>query len=428
MLIQGYSFMQQRTKITKGFHKALAYYHKVDYEEKKSFQHSKFQEQIKNNTFYTKQNITEYPISNKNFIKDNYAQIINESEIKSYLYTSGTTGSGLKFPISLEFNDHQLAVFWKFRNLHGLTLNSWCAYIIGQSIFDIDSKKPPFWIASYPSKQLLFSQYHLNENSVELYLNKLISSKIEWLHAYPSVLNNLCNLIKENHLEARVQELNIKVITTSSEKLFDYQKQNIESLLKCPIRELYGLTEGVVNIFECEKGSLHIDESYSYVELLPKEGTNEYKIIGTSYHNKAFPLVRYDTGDTCLLHDSDFSCSCHRKSRIVKEILGRDEDYLILNDGTKIGRLDHIFKNMTEVKEAQIFQEEQGEATFKIVQGEEFTEKSEMKLNKQIRDKLGTSFQYTINYLEKIPRTKRGKLKFVISTINNTTQTEGKTL
>ena len=46
------------------------------------------------------------------------------------------------------------------------------------------------------------------------------------------------------------------MITTSSEKLFNYQKDNIENIFGCEIRELYGLAEGVVNIFECEKGTL----------------------------------------------------------------------------------------------------------------------------------------------------------------------------
>lgn len=418
ILINIYSYYLKIIRLNKKFSKNLNFYLSVDYKEKENFNKDLFYEQIRENNFFKNINISEYQIINKEFIKHEYTNIINNKYIDSYLYTSGTTGSGLKFPISKDFIDNQWAVFWKFRYIHGIKLNTWCAYIIGQTLFDIHQKKGPFWFKSYGTKQLMFSQYHLNQSTVYDYLNQIKLNKIKWLHAYPSVLNNLANLIKGNNLQKEALSLNLNVITTSSEKLFDYQKQNIQDIFNCQIRELYGLTEGVVNIFECEKGKLHIDESYSFVELIPIENSIEFKIIGTSYHNKAFPLVRYDTGDTCLLYNNLKICECGRNSRIVKEILGRDEDYLILENNNKIGRLDHLFKNSINVKEAQIYQKEKGKAIFKIVKNNYYTEEDEKNLKNEIKNKLGNVFIYEIEYLKTIPKTKRGKLKFVISEIN----------
>lgn len=418
ILVNIYSFILVRRRLTKGFYKALKYYHEVDYVEKFKFNNELFLWQLESKNTHDGKDIAEYKIIDKQHIKEQYNSIINKNYIKSYLHTSGTTGSGLRFPVSQEFIDHQWAIFWKFRNIHGLSLDTWCAYIIGQTIFDIDSKKGPFWLKSFFTKQLLFSQYHLNEESVEVYLTEILNNKIKWVHAYPSVLNNLANLIINQNLHELTKKLNLNVITTSSEKLFDYQRKNIETVFGCKVRELYGLTEGVVNIFECEAGTLHVDESYSYVEFIRKNNSSEYEIVGTSYHNKAFPLVRYNTGDTCLLYDDSYECSCGRKSRTVKEILGRDEDYLILKDGTKIGRLDHIFKDMIEVDEAQIFQKEKGKAFFKIVKGKNYNNKSESRLISEIREKLGKDFIFHFEYLTSIPKTKRGKLKFVVSEVN----------
>lgn len=418
IFINLYSLLLINKRYTKGFFDSLNYYKSIDRIEENQLNEKKYLEQISDNPYFKNINFEDCSIIDKQVVKKHYYEIINKDHVKSYLHTSGTTGSGLKFPVSQEFIDNQWAVFWKFRNIHGINLDTWCLYIIGQTIFNVESKKPPFWIKSYPTKQLLFSQYHLNEYTVETYLDQMIQSKIKWMHAYPSVLNNLANLIKNDDLEYKVKSLKLDVITTSSEKLFSYQRENIENIFGCKVRELYGLTEGVVNIFECEYGTLHIDESYSYVELIQKENSNEYMIIGTSYYNKAFPLVRYKTGDTCLLYDGSFKCSCGRKSRIVKEILGRDEDYLILKDGTKIGRLDHLFKGMTEVDEAQIFQKKAGKAIFKIVKGKNYNEKSEIKLFNEIKEKLGRDFIYEFEYLTLIPKTKRGKLKFVVSEVN----------
>lgn len=421
IIVNLYGFVLYRKRYNKDFYQNFEYYKSIDKNEVFSFNYEKFNEQIRDNKFFDRglKDIKQYPIINKQVIKDHYDEIINKDKVYNYLHTSGTTGSGLKFPVSKEFINQQWAIFWKFRNNHKITLDTWCANIISQTMFEADQTNPPYWLKSYSTRQLLLSLYHIRENSIKAYIEAIKANEISWLHAYPSVLNHFANLIKENNLLLEAKEMNLKIITTSSEKLFYYQKQNIKSVFDCDIRELYGLTEGVVNIFECEEGNLHIDESYSYVELLPVgEGVNEYKIIGTSYYNSAFPLVRYDTGDTCILHNKKFKCDCGRKSRVVKEILGRSDDYVNLINGSKIGRVSSIFKSFLSIKEAQIIQNRVGSAQFRIVKNYNYSLKDEEKLKEQIQEKLGKNFIFEIIYLDRIERTKSGKLKFVINEID----------
>ncbi len=335
-----------------------------------------------------------------------------------YLHTSGTTGSGLAFPVSKQFLINQWAVFWRYRAIHNQTQNTWMANIVSKTMFEANQAKPPYWVKTFPSKQLLLSLYHIRRDTVEVYMDTIIANDIHWLHAYPSVLNNFANLVRENNLLLKAKQMNLKIILTSSEKLFDYQKQNIKNTFDCDIRESYGLVEGVANIFECEKGTLHINESFSYVELLPIESSNdEYKILGTSYYNSAFPLIRYETGDTCKLYPDGFKCGCGRKSRVIKEILGRNDDYLVLSNGTKVGRVSSIFTSSLAIKEAQIYQSQIGLAQFRIVKGKNYSEKDEQILKNQIAERLGKDFIFEIVYMENIPKTKSGKLKLVINEI-----------
>jgi phenylacetate-CoA ligase len=133
--------------------------------------------------------------------------------------------------------------------IHGLNLSSWCAYFIGKPVVANEKTSPPYWIKSYPTKQLLFSIFHINKNTVEAYLDEIKKNNIRWLHAYPSVLNLLAELIEEKGLHKKAKELGLSLITTSSEVLLELQKNNIESIFGCRIRQLYGLTEGVANIF-----------------------------------------------------------------------------------------------------------------------------------------------------------------------------------
>ena len=46
---------------------------------------------------------------------------------------------------------------------------------------------------------------------------------------------------------------------------------------------------------------------------------------------------------------------------------GRSEDYLVLSDGAKVGRLDHIFKDLTDVVEAQFVQRSKGKVDLMYV-------------------------------------------------------------
>ncbi len=423
-IVNSYGFLLSKKRYNKQFYQYLEEYKRNDKNEVFSFDFKTFRKQIENNKFYNVEykNIEEYPIINKQIIKEHYSEIINKREVYDYLHTSGTTGSGLKFPVSKKFINHQWAIFWKFRNIHGIILDTWCANIISQTMFEAEQTIPPYWFKSYPTRQLLLSLYHLRNDTVKVYMDVIKVNKTIWLHAFPSVLNHFANLIRDNNLLVEAKQMNLKIITTSSEKLFDHQKENIENIFGCDVRQLYGLTEGVVNIFECENGTLHVDESYSYVEFLSVDGSvNEYKIIGTSYHNSAFPLVRYDTGDTCILHPNGFRCKCGRKSRVVKEILGRDDDYLTLSNGSKIGRVSSIFKSLLSVKEAQIVQNKAGSAEFRVVKDNTYTLKDEEKLKEQIQEKLGKDFIFKIIYLDSIERTKSGKLKFVINKIDENT-------
>jgi len=176
----------------------------------------------------------------------------------------------------------------------------------------------------------------------------------------------------------------------------------------------YGLAEGVANISQGVDGQFYIDRDFCLVELVPIDKTNpsECKIVGTNYNNLAFPLIRYDTGDIAtVLWGED-------NAPTILSIDGRQEDYITLPNGTKLGRLDHIFKDLTEVNEAQVYQPNKNKIILKIVKGPNYYNVNQEKaLIKETRKRLGSEIEIDIQYYEKIQRTKSGKLRLVISEI-----------
>lgn len=180
-------------------------------------------------------------------------------------------------------------------------------------------------------------------------------------------------------------------------------------------RQHYGMAEGVANISECEYGRLHVDEDFSQVEFLPTGETGLYRIIGTNWTNPATAFIRYDAGDRARI--SGAGCPCGRSSRVVDSIDGRAEDYLILPDGTRLGRLDHIFKDMTRVQEAQIIQDTPAAMTLRVVRALDWTTDDERELLAAARSRVGDQIRIELDYPSRIERTASGKLRLVVSRV-----------
>lgn len=432
LMVNGYGFNIRKNRYTAEFYKRLANFCELSQQEEPVLNIKQIIDTAKNSSFYRIKNKEDFfnsPIVNKEIVKENYDTIIAPDCVKQYYNTSGTTGSGLKYPVCKEFLFSQWAIFWKFRYLYDLTTKTWCAYIIGKSILNSERKKPPFWIKSYLTKQYLFSSCHLNKDTVKLYLQQIKKSKIKWMHGFPSTLNDLADLIEQTHQREFAKELNLSIITTSSETLFEFQKKNIERVFGCKVKQFYSMTEGVASIYECEEGSLHVDESFSYVEFLKVENTtDQYRVVGSTYFNRAFPLIRYDTGDVVKITDPHAKCKCGRKSRIVNEILGREQDFLILKDGTKVGGSGFFFKKAPNVKRAQIVQKQKGEATFFIVKGPKYSRDEEQVIIDEITNRLGHNFKFRILYTDKLKRLSNGKMKFVINEIDPFLNENGKSI
>jgi phenylacetate-CoA ligase len=263
LLVNLYGFKIKRKRYNNDFYAQLNNFNLLDRSESPGLNLERIIENTKNSKFHrikSEQDFYNSPIVNKEIVKENYDSIINPDYVQQYYNTSGTTGSGLKYPVCKQFVFSQWAIFWKFRYLFNLTTESWCAYIIGKSILNSDRENPPYWIKSFFTKQYLFSSCHLNKDTVRLYIEKIKKSKIKWMHGFPSTLNDLADLIEKTNLKQLALELELTIITTSSETFFEFQKRNIEKVFGCKVKQFYSMTEGVASIHECEKGSLHVDE------------------------------------------------------------------------------------------------------------------------------------------------------------------------
>ncbi|WP_173044799.1 phenylacetate--CoA ligase family protein [Nitrospira sp. KM1] len=335
---------------------------------------------------------------------------INKDDLVS-CHTSGTTGAGLVFSETAAAERERWALWWRYRQWHGVSHNTWCGYFGGRSVVPLLQTTAPFWRMNYPGRQILFSGYHLSAETAPVYLDALDRLAPPWLHGYPSVLSLIAGYLQDR---GRRLSKGPRVVTAGAENLLPQQKQLIEEAFGCPVRQHYGQAEAVANISECVNGHLHVDEDYSFVEFVPLEHhANVFRIVGTNWSNPAFPLFRYDTGDLVELCTPQLKC--HVPGRTVGSIDGRREDYVTLPNGARIGRLDHIFKDLTHVREAQIYQPDRRALVFRIVKRDGYDANSERQLLHEARKRLGHDIGITLEYVNALQRSTTGKLRFVIS-------------
>lgn len=355
----------------------------------------------------------ELPILEKRTVQARASQIaradVRRAEIAS---TSGSTGMGLRFPVTSQAVRQQWATWWRFRRWHGIGRDEWCGYFGGRPVVPVGRRRAPYWRVNVPGRQVLFSGSHLSADTCSAYAAELARRRLVWLHGYPSLLALLAGFLVERH---QTIGYDVRWVTTSAENLLPAQGDLIERAFGVRPRQHYGMAEGAANASECQKGRLHVDEDFAFVEFVPVEHGTGCRIVGTNVTNRAFPLIRYDVGDVAQV--SGRTCDCGRPGRIIDGIDGRREDYVVLPSGAMVGRLDHIFKDQVRVREAQIYQPDPTRVVLRLACASDFTSRDEQALVRAARTWLGSGLRIEVEHLESIPRTTSGKLRFVVSDV-----------
>ena len=361
----------------------------------------------------TLEDLSKLPVLTKEKVQDHYSELLSEivpERERVIAHTSGTTGGGLRFATTRHAIQEQWAVWWRYRRWHGIDIDTWCGYFGGRSVVPLSQQKPPFWRVNWPGKQILFSGYHMSPQNLGVYVAELRRRHLLWLHGYPSLLALLAAYIVDTRDKLDYQ---VRWLTVGAENMLPQQADLMERAFGLRPRQHYGLAEAVANISECENGCLHVDEDFSAVEFVRNSNGSGFKIIGTNFTNPATPLLRYDTQD--LVEISDEPCACGRPGRVISSIDGRQEDYVVLKNGAKIGRMDHVFKDLVNIREAQIYQRVPGEIIIRIVPGDKYANNDEEELLRQTRKRVGKDTGITLKYVDSLERSKTGKLRFVVS-------------
>jgi phenylacetate-CoA ligase len=199
--------------------------------------------------------------------------------------------------------------------------------------------------------------------------------------------------------------------------LLPTQRQAIENSFGVKVFDWYGHFERTIFIGTCKEGNYHIFPDYGITELLPA-GVNDggeavFELVGTGFINSVMPLIRYRTGDLVTLCP-ETPCACGSSFPCIKDIKGRTNDFVVTDTGRKIGMLEFAFDNEF-VRTGQIIQESLQKLTVLVVPEKGHSAEAEFLVMKDLRERVGSSMEIDLQFVESIPRELSGKNRMVVS-------------
>lgn len=373
----------------------------------------------------TRADLSKLPTLDKKTIKARFADLLSDEFDLAKVArgnTSGTTGSPLEIcydPDMIRMNYAMLDRQYRWTGTNLGKFGDRVAVIRGNVIVPLKQKKAPFWRYNHLHRQMLLSSFHLSNENLPAYIDEIRRFGPKVLDGYPSTLYVLAK-----HLKNEGRTLPLHAVLSSSETLYDFQRETIEESFECRVYDYFGAAERVIFATECDvHQGRHICSEYGITEIVgrdleAKKSGETGIIIATSLHNRAMPLLRYVTNDRSAIRPEP--CTCGRGLPLMDDVTTKAEDSLTLADGRIISPsvLTHPFKPLTTIEESQIVQEDYDTIVVKVVPSSGFTEADEDALIHGLQERLGDDVSISVERVESLQRTNSGKFKWVVSRVS----------
>ncbi len=362
------------------------------------------------------------PFLTKEKIRENITSLISREYQISDLgkkNTGGSTGEPLEFYSTTKAGLIDYGHHWYLYSLMGYKKEDIIVGCGGLKIHEDLRKKNVYWVKKNKGNvfgDYMFSVLYLTKENVGDYVKKLIQIRPAILRGYPSFYDSLAQYILNNDIKL---DFKIKGINLTAEMCSLNQRTNIEKAFNAMVYFEYGHSE--VSLYCYTSDNTYIYRSspiYGFIEVLNDDGSETKigdvgNIVTTGLINKGMPLIRYRTGDLGELK--------YKNGGIVhfSKIYGRSQDYILSKNNEKVYLTALIFgqhlKAFSNIVKWQIIQNEIGKITISVLKGRNYSKEDETDIINKITNV--TEVEISFDYVNDIPRTKRGKHLFLVQNI-----------
>ena len=254
---------------------------------------------------------------------------------------------------------------------------------------------------------------NMSDESLQHICNRIQDERIQVLVAYSSALTALSEYIKKKGIDTRAWD--VEMIFTMGEALPEATRALATEVFHTVPVKSYGSNENGFVAVSLPGDDDYTVDLYSYEVEVLKMDSDEHagdeelgRIIVTDYFNRAFPMIRYDTGDTGkIIRFTDSKGRLHAK---FTEIYGRRGSLLYNTKGEPLSI--HVFMNVllnfeNEIRQAKCVQTEVD--TYELYVNPAKDNLDEKAVLAAYRKYLGHDAKISITYVKDIPILASGK-------------------
>lgn len=409
----------------------LAKYDKLTLEEQRNIQNELLQDFIKyavsHSAFYKSRykginikgirdvkDLARLPIITKEELRDNIDTIMTVPQRGALEgHTGGTTGKSLVVRYTVEDVARRMALLDHFKSRCGFENRIMRrASFNGKHIIPCNRAGKVFWRYNRACKQMIFSSFHLSPNNLIYYVEELNKFRPQAIDGFFTCMCDIAAFIERNNIPLYFKPV---AIFPTSETLTPEGRNLLERVFKCKVFNQYSSSEGAPFITECPHQKLHMDLISGVFEHF-ENGNNE--VLVTSFTTHGTPLIRYKIGDVVEFCEKDSEhCLCSLNTPLVKQITGRNLDFLYSSNGARInsGNIANLFKNLPNVViKAQLIQDRMDEITILLVVDKlKYKQSYDELLTNEAAIKFGLGTKVIIKHVNEIPCEKSGKFRMV---------------
>jgi phenylacetate-CoA ligase len=360
--------------------------------------------------------VIDFPIVNKQTIKNNLNQFISQNYKQSELIpvvTSGSTGTPFMVYHDMAKKQRNTADTIYFAQLSGFEVGDRLAYL-------------KIWAKEKLASPLQYSIQNIipidviqmtDDRVANLIIEMEANHSVFGILGYVSAMERICKYLDRSGKD-RVKA-SVSSIITMSESLTDYVKNGMEKYFGCAVQSRYSnLENGIIAQQIPGSDGRYLVNTASYLveifkiesDMIAQDGEIG-RIVVTDLFNYAMPMIRYDTGDIgSISKESD-----NNNNTYLEQVEGRKLDLLFATDGSLVSSYI-VYKNMwkyMEIEQYQLIQEEKTKYVFRINAKDTFNKESQ--LISEFKTYLGNDADFKIEYVNEIPLLSSGKRKKIVN-------------
>ncbi len=334
--------------------------------------------------------------------------------------TGGSSGEPLIFFIGTERVTHDVAAKWRATRWWDVDIGDREIVVWGSPI-ELGTQDRVRLVRDALMRTELLPAFEMSDAKVDGFIARIRQRRPKMLFGYPSAISHIA--LRAEQRGVRLDDLGVKVVFCTSERLYDHQRETISRVFACPVANGYGGRDAGFIAHECPSGNMHITAEDIVVEIIDEAGRvlppgQSGEIVVTHLATRDYPFIRYRTGDIGMLGDE--ACPCGRGLPILKDIQGRSTDFVVAEDGTVMHGLAliYVLRDIPGVARFKIVQESLALTRVWVEPNVDFYSSTSLEtIAAGLKARLGQTVEVDVQMVEMLPAEKSGKHRYVSSKV-----------